>query len=62
MYLFFEFEWYCVILECCCNVKGEVVIVFEVVVIIWIGIEKIISFYENEYGELNDVGFVNVLL
>ena len=58
---FFELERYRVISERRRNAKGEVVTVSEAVATIWIGTEKITSFYENEHGETNDAGPVNAL-
>ena len=58
---FFELERYRVISERRRNAKGEVVTVSEAVATIWIGTEKITSFYENEHGETHDAGPVNAL-
>lgn len=58
---FFELERYRVISERRRNARGEVVTVSEAVATIWIGTEKITSFYENEHGESHDAGPVNAL-
>jgi len=59
---FFEVERYRVITERRRNAKGEVVSVSEAVVTVWIGGQKITSFYENDHGdEAQDAGPVNAL-
>jgi len=59
---FFEVERYRVMSERRRNAKGEVVSVSEAVVTVWIGGEKITSFFENDHGdEEQDAGPVNAL-
>ena len=59
---FFEVERYRVVSERRRNAKGEVVSVSEAVVTVWIGGEKITSFFENDHGdEEQDAGPVNAL-
>jgi len=59
---FFEVERYRVVSERRRNAKGEVVSVSEAVVTVWIGGEKITSFFENDQGdEEQDAGPVNAL-
>ncbi len=59
---FFEVERYRVVSERRRNAKGEVVSVSEAVVTVWIGGEKITSFFENDHSdEEQDAGPVNAL-
>ena len=59
---FFEVERYRVVSERRRNAKGEVVSVSEAVVTVWIGGEKITSFFENDHGdEEQDAGPVNAM-
>ena len=59
---FFDVDRYRVITERRRNAKGEVISVSEAVVSVWIGTQRVTSFYENEHAEqLNDAGPVNAL-
>ncbi len=59
---FFEVERYRVLSERRRNAKGEVVSVSEAVVTVWIGGDKITSFFENNHGDMaHDAGPVNAL-
>ncbi len=59
---YFEVERYRVISERRRNARGQVVTVSEAVVSVWIGGEKITSFFENDHGEeAADAGPVNAL-
>jgi 2-isopropylmalate synthase len=59
---FFDVDRYRVITERRRNAKGEVISVSEAVVSVWIGTQRVTSFYENEHADqLNDAGPVNAL-
>lgn len=59
---FFDVDRYRVISERRRNAKGEVVSVSEAVVSVWIGTQKVTSFYENEHADREqDAGPVNAL-
>ncbi|MCL7409984.1 citramalate synthase [Marivivens donghaensis] len=59
---FFDVDRYRVITERRRNAKGEVISVSEAVVSVWIGTQRVTSFYENEHADqLTDAGPVNAL-
>ncbi len=59
---FFDVDRYRVISERRRNAKGEVITVSEAVVSVWIGTQKVTSFYENEHADKEqDAGPVNAL-
>ncbi len=59
---FFDVDRYRVISERRRNAKGEVVTVSEAVVSVWIGTQKVTSFYENDHADREqDAGPVNAL-
>lgn len=59
---FFDVDRYRVISERRRNAKGEVITVSEAVVSVWIGTQKVTSFYENEHVDKEqDAGPVNAL-
>ena len=59
---FFDVDRYRVITERRRNAKGEVISVSEAVVSVWIGTQRVTSFYENEHSDqLTDAGPVNAL-
>ncbi|WP_194095511.1 citramalate synthase [Marivivens aquimaris] len=59
---FFDVDRYRVISERRRNAKGEVVTVSEAVVSVWIGTQKVTSFYENDQADREeDAGPVNAL-
>ncbi len=59
---FFEVERYRVISERRRNARGEIVTVSEAVVTVWIGTQKVTSFYENDHSDSEqDAGPVNAL-